>query len=102
MFDYSDEDGTEAAGLPDKVKSATIKRRYDRLTALADELCSQRAEDRLGATVEVLVDTVDDGVVEGRARTRRPRSTARPPWSPRPTARSTWPRCSPATWSAPG
>ncbi|WP_229401172.1 30S ribosomal protein S12 methylthiotransferase RimO [Micromonospora okii] len=72
VFDYSDEDGTEAAGLPGKVSAATIKRRYDRLAALADELCSQRAEERLGSTVEVLVDSVDDGVVEGRAAHQAP------------------------------
>ncbi|MBQ1026607.1 30S ribosomal protein S12 methylthiotransferase RimO [Micromonospora sp. C95] len=72
VFDYSDEDGTEAAGLSGKVSAATIKRRYDRLSALADELCSQRAEDRLGSTVEVLVDSVDDGVVEGRAAHQAP------------------------------
>ncbi|MGW4463428.1 30S ribosomal protein S12 methylthiotransferase RimO [Micromonospora sp. NPDC004704] len=72
MFDYSDEDGTEAAGLPGKVASATIKRRYDRLSALADELCSQRAEERLGSIVEVLVDTVDGGQIEGRAEHQAP------------------------------
>ncbi|SNT64843.1 ribosomal protein S12 methylthiotransferase RimO [Asanoa hainanensis] len=72
VFDYSDEDGTEAAGFTDKVKSATIKRRYDKLAALADELCSQRAEDRVGGTVDVLVDTVDDGVVEGRGEHQAP------------------------------
>ncbi|WP_235965986.1 30S ribosomal protein S12 methylthiotransferase RimO [Micromonospora rubida] len=72
MFDYSDEDGTEAAGLPGKVSAATIKRRYDKLSALADELCSQRAEERLGSTVEVLVDSVDDGVIEGRAAHQAP------------------------------
>jgi tRNA A37 methylthiotransferase MiaB len=73
VFDYSDEDGTEAAGLPGKVREDTIKRRYDRVTALADELCSQRAEERLGTLVEVLVDTVDDtGEVEGRAAHQAP------------------------------
>ncbi|MBO4206613.1 30S ribosomal protein S12 methylthiotransferase RimO [Micromonospora echinofusca] len=72
MFDYSDEDGTEAADLPGKVSAATIKRRYDRLSALADELCSQRAEERLGTTVEVLVDSVDGGTVEGRAAHQAP------------------------------
>jgi tRNA A37 methylthiotransferase MiaB len=72
VFDYSDEDGTEAAGLPGKVSAATIKRRYDRLAALADELCSQRAEERLGSTIEVLVDSVADGVVEGRAAHQAP------------------------------
>lgn len=72
VFDYSDEDGTEAAGLPGKVSAATIKRRYDKLSALADELCAQRAEERLGSTVEVLVDSVDGGVVEGRAAHQAP------------------------------
>ncbi|SCL31889.1 ribosomal protein S12 methylthiotransferase RimO [Micromonospora inyonensis] len=72
VFDYSDEDGTEAADLPGKVSAATVKRRYDKISALADELCSQRAEDRLGATVEVLVDAVDGGVVEGRAAHQAP------------------------------
>src|SRR6266540_6376695 len=46
VFDYSDEDGTEAAGMPGKVREDTIKRRYGRISALADELCAQRAEDR--------------------------------------------------------
>src|SRR3954470_7096305 len=72
VFDYSDEDGTEAAGLPGKIGEDTITRRYDRISALADELCAQRAEDRLGSTVEVLVDSVDDGEVEGRAAHQAP------------------------------
>jgi ribosomal protein S12 methylthiotransferase RimO len=72
VFDYSDEDGTEAAGMTGKVTAATISRRYGRLSALADELCSQRAQERVGSVVEVLVDTVDDGVVEGRAAHQAP------------------------------
>jgi ribosomal protein S12 methylthiotransferase RimO len=72
VFDYSDEDGTEAASLSGKVSAAAIKRRYDKLSALADELCSQRAEDRLGTTVEVLVDSVEDGIIEGRAAHQAP------------------------------
>jgi ribosomal protein S12 methylthiotransferase RimO len=72
IFDYSDEDGTEAAGMDGKVSSATIRRRYDKILSLADELCAQRAEERLGSTVEVLVDTVADGIVEGRAAHQAP------------------------------
>jgi ribosomal protein S12 methylthiotransferase RimO len=72
VFDYSDEDGTEAADLSGKVSEDTIKRRYDRITALADELCTQRAEDRLGSSIEVLVDTVDAGEIEGRAEHQAP------------------------------
>jgi tRNA A37 methylthiotransferase MiaB len=72
VFDYSDEEGTEAVGLPGKVREDTIKRRYDRVSALVDELCAQRAEERLDSTVEVLVDTVDEGEVEGRAEHQAP------------------------------
>jgi ribosomal protein S12 methylthiotransferase RimO len=72
VFDYSDEDGTEAAGLPGKVREDTIKRRYARISDLADELCAQRAEDRLGSVVEVLVDAVADGEIEGRAAHQAP------------------------------
>jgi tRNA A37 methylthiotransferase MiaB len=71
VFDYSDEDGTEAAGMSGKVSAGTIKRRYDRLSALADELCAQRAEERIGSTVEVLIDSVD-GEIEGRGAHQAP------------------------------
>ncbi|GAA5181723.1 30S ribosomal protein S12 methylthiotransferase RimO [Rugosimonospora acidiphila] len=72
VFDYSDEEGTEAVTLPGKVSRATIKRRYDRLSALVDELCAQRAEERIGSTVEVLVEQVDADEVEGRAAHQAP------------------------------
>jgi ribosomal protein S12 methylthiotransferase len=72
VFDYSDEDGTEAADLPGKVSEDTIKRRYGRISDLADELCAQRAEDRLGSTVEVLVDSIADGEIEGRSAHQAP------------------------------
>jgi ribosomal protein S12 methylthiotransferase RimO len=72
VFDYSDEDGTEAATLPGKVSRATVKRRYERLSSLVDELCAQRAEERIGSTVEVLVEQVDADGVEGRAAHQAP------------------------------
>lgn len=72
VFDYSDEDGTEAAGLSGKVTSATVKRRYDKILSLADELCAQRAEERIGSTISVMVDTVTGGMVEGRAAHQAP------------------------------
>ncbi len=72
VFDYSDEDSTEAAGMTGKVARATIERRFTKISALADELCAQRAEERIGATVEVLVDSVSGGVVEGRAAHQAP------------------------------
>jgi ribosomal protein S12 methylthiotransferase RimO len=66
VFDYSPEEGTEAAGLPDAVSATTIARRYGRISALAEELCNQRAEERIGTYVDVLVDSVG-AVPEGRA-----------------------------------
>ena len=72
VFGYSDEDGTEAAGLPGKVRRETIARRVSRLTDLVDELVGQRAEERLGSIVDVLVESLDDGVAEGRAEHQAP------------------------------
>jgi ribosomal protein S12 methylthiotransferase len=72
VFDYSDEDGTEAATMPGKVAPATVKRRYERIAALADELCAQRAEERVGSKIDVLVDSVDGDTVEGRAAHQAP------------------------------
>ncbi|MBD0292563.1 MAG: 30S ribosomal protein S12 methylthiotransferase RimO [Jiangellaceae bacterium] len=67
IFDYSDEDGTEAAELTGKVPPETIADRVERLTALVEELVAQRAEDRIGARVDVLVESIEDGIVRGRA-----------------------------------
>jgi ribosomal protein S12 methylthiotransferase len=72
VFEYSDEDGTEAAGLTGKVSTATIARRYRRVSALAEELCNQRAEERIGSLVEVLVESVTDDGIEGRAAHQAP------------------------------
>ena len=58
VFGYSDEDGTEAATLDGKHDEAVIRERTERVSALAEELVAQRAEDRIGETVEVLVESV--------------------------------------------
>lgn len=73
VFGYSDEDGTEAAGFADDLKldEDEIRARTEHVTALVEELNAQRAEERVGEEVVVLVESVeasDDGVVvEGRA-----------------------------------
>ncbi|HEY2724857.1 MAG TPA: 30S ribosomal protein S12 methylthiotransferase RimO [Pseudonocardiaceae bacterium] len=58
VFGYSDEDGTEAADLPGRHDEDTIAGRVARISTLVDELTAQRAEERVGQTVEVLVETV--------------------------------------------
>jgi ribosomal protein S12 methylthiotransferase RimO len=72
VFGYSDEDGTEAEGLDGKVRADVIARRADRITRLAEELTSQRADDRVGTIVEVLVEEIDGETVEGRAAHQAP------------------------------
>ena len=77
VFGYSDEDGTEAETFDDKLDEAEIRERVEHLTDLVEELTSQRAEDRIGESLSVLVEHVgpdDDGdlVVEGRAEHQGP------------------------------
>ncbi|HWC35649.1 MAG TPA: 30S ribosomal protein S12 methylthiotransferase RimO [Mycobacteriales bacterium] len=72
IFGYSDEEGTEAAGLADKVAEAEVVARVERVTALAEELIAQRAEERIGEPVDVLVEVVSDEGIEGRAEHQAP------------------------------
>jgi ribosomal protein S12 methylthiotransferase RimO len=73
IFGYSDEDGTEAASLPDKLDSAEVARRVEQFAGLADELMAQRAESRLGENIDVLIEEeTDDGQYEGRAAHQAP------------------------------
>ncbi len=74
VFGYSDEDGTEAAGYDGKLPSEEIAARVARITALVEELMAQRAEDRVGTEVEVLVEAAEDEDFEctGRAAHQAP------------------------------
>ena len=67
VFGYSDEDGTEAAGLDGKLDQDEVDRRLAEVFELAEELTAQRAEERIGTRVEVLVEReLEPGVWEGR------------------------------------
>lgn len=66
VFGYSDEDGTEAAGFGAKLDPDEVAARAAHVTALVEELTAQRAEERIGEEVVVLVESVD-AEVEGRA-----------------------------------
>lgn len=59
VFGYSDEDGTEAATYENKLDGDVVAERLARVSRLAEELVSQRAEERVGETVRVLVESVD-------------------------------------------
>jgi ribosomal protein S12 methylthiotransferase RimO len=66
IFGYSDEDGTEAASRPGQLEQAEISRRVEEFAALADELMTQRAESRLGETLDVLIEEEADDGLPGR------------------------------------
>ena len=74
VFGYSDEDGTEAADLPGKLDADVISERVSRISALVEELSTQRAEDRVGTKVDVLVERLDsdDEDCAGRAAHQAP------------------------------
>ena len=65
VFGYSDEDNTEALNLPDKVDPDLIRERVEKLSTLVDELVSERASQRIGEEVLVLIE--DAELQEGRA-----------------------------------
>ncbi|MFC6045068.1 30S ribosomal protein S12 methylthiotransferase RimO [Nocardioides hankookensis] len=70
VFGYSDEDGTEAATYDGKLDDDEVRARVEHVGDLVEELTSQRAAERIGETVDVLVENVgaEDGQgVEGRA-----------------------------------
>ena len=60
VFAYSDEDGTEAETLDGHLPDEVVAARYERVSRLVEELIAQRAEERLGEVVEVLVESVVD------------------------------------------
>ncbi|XVQ13345.1 30S ribosomal protein S12 methylthiotransferase RimO [Spirillospora sp. CA-255316] len=73
VFGYSDEDGTEAAGFDGKLDPGEVAARVEEVTALAEELTAQRAEDRIGSEIHVLLEEkADGGGVEGRAAHQAP------------------------------
>lgn len=67
VFAYSDEEGTEAATLDGHLDEDVIEARRDEIAALVDELVAQRAEERVGAEVQVLLESYEDGAWIGRA-----------------------------------
>jgi ribosomal protein S12 methylthiotransferase len=71
VFGYSDEDGTEAASYDGKLDDDEIRSRAERVGRLVEELTAQRAEDRIGEPVEVLLESLsrsgEGTLAEGRA-----------------------------------
>ena len=74
VFGYSDEDGTEAQSHPEQHDDQLIAERVARVSAWVEELTAQRAAERVGQRVRVLVEEVDpdSGEVTGRAEQQGP------------------------------
>jgi tRNA A37 methylthiotransferase MiaB len=72
VFGYSDEDGTEAATYDTKLDDDEIRERTEYVTRLVEELTSQRAEERIGERVDVLLEGVEATTAEGRAEHQGP------------------------------
>jgi ribosomal protein S12 methylthiotransferase len=78
VFGYSDEDGTEAETYGDKLPEHVVAERVERFTALIEQLNLQRAEERVGEILSVLVESVpsgdedDETMVVGRAEHQGP------------------------------
>jgi ribosomal protein S12 methylthiotransferase RimO len=71
VFAYSDEDGTEAVHL-DGHDEDVVSERHTRVSMLVDELVSQRAAERVGEVMTVLVESVEDDGVDGRGAHQAP------------------------------
>jgi len=70
VFGYSDEDKTEVLTLEGKVDQNVINARVELLSKLVDEFLMQRAEERIGEHVRVLIE--DEANQEGRAEHQGP------------------------------
>lgn len=72
VFGYSDEDGTAAVGFDGKIDKHEIDARVEHFSSLVEELTAQRAEDRIGERVDVLVEQIGPDFCEGRAEHQGP------------------------------
>ncbi|MBP7971858.1 MAG: 30S ribosomal protein S12 methylthiotransferase RimO [Candidatus Nanopelagicales bacterium] len=73
VFGYSNEDGTTAMKLPDHHDQATVDQRVARISELVENLMDERAHERVGSVVSVLVERFDaQGQAVGRAEHQGP------------------------------
>ncbi|MFM9136349.1 MAG: MiaB/RimO family radical SAM methylthiotransferase [bacterium] len=81
VFGFSTEDGTEAAEMPGQLDEAEIAARVSHVSSAADDAVLQRAEERVGELLDVLVEDVIDGpgttraAIAGRAEHQGPEDT---------------------------
>lgn len=59
-FQYSDVDGADANHLPDHVPEEVKEERYARFMQLQQQISTEKLKAKIGSTVQVIVDEVDD------------------------------------------
>ena len=72
VFPYSDEEGTEGTTLADHLPQEVIDDRYEQVSDLATDLVDQRALERVGERVRVLIESREGDVAVGRAEHQGP------------------------------
>jgi len=65
-FTYSPQEGTAAHALADDVPESLKQERLERLTELQSAVTADRFENRIGRSVDAIVDRVSDDVIEAR------------------------------------
>ncbi len=66
-FQYSPVKGARANELPDQVPAELKQERWDRFMARQQEISARKLQARIGDTVEILIDTVDEAGAIGRS-----------------------------------
>ena len=66
-FQYSPVEGAKANDLPDHVPDKIKQQRYDRFMQLQQEISTERLKLKVGQTLQVLIDEVDDEGAIGRS-----------------------------------
>ncbi|MFW2176225.1 MULTISPECIES: 30S ribosomal protein S12 methylthiotransferase RimO [unclassified Moraxella] len=59
-FTYSEIEGAVANDLPNPVPEAVKKERYERLMALQQQISAEKLQEKVGKTLKVLVDEIDE------------------------------------------
>ncbi len=71
-FKYSPVDGAPANDLPDHLPEEVKEERWERFMARAQQISAQKLADRVGSTIEILIDEVDDEGAVGRSQADAP------------------------------
>ncbi len=67
-FQYSPVRGAKANDLPDQVPGPVKQERWERFMALQQQISAARLQEKVGRTIEILIDEVDEAGATGRSR----------------------------------